>query len=374
MSRKKDLDDKIVWASDPHTLVKHLVYRHYLECWLPKILQSFPEATIVDAFAGPGIYEDGLPGSPVLIAKTFLEHRAFQRFGALNLICLEKRADRTDELRCQIASLPTSPKLRITVVEPGVFTEQQPRLSAVAHGTDPRRPVLWLLDPFKINSVPFSAVLACVAGPHDEVVLTCFTDEMHRFCESESLPSALNRHFGGEGWRSAVPAQGAAVRKLAFARAYGRALEAQGLLYGQFAIEVARQTARYHLILATHSEAGLKCWNPVTWKLDTYTGAGAAAETLHQPDLFGESYVGELERMLRDHAGSEQTMGGLITSTLKAGFVERQLREALDGLASEGLAIRVHPIKARSPWPADGIVRFYAPEDIAFESVRPPVA
>jgi hypothetical protein len=48
-------------AGDPHTLVKHLVYRHYLACWTAKIHQMFSVATTVDAFAGPGVYEDG-PG------------------------------------------------------------------------------------------------------------------------------------------------------------------------------------------------------------------------------------------------------------------------------------------------------------------------
>ncbi len=33
MSRKQELRQKTVWRSDPQTLVKHLVYRHYLD-WI----------------------------------------------------------------------------------------------------------------------------------------------------------------------------------------------------------------------------------------------------------------------------------------------------------------------------------------------------
>jgi three-Cys-motif partner protein len=84
VNRKQELRDKTVWRSDPHTLVKHLVYRHYLACWMAKILQKFRAATIVDAFAGPGVYEDGPDGSPILIAKAFLEHNAYRRFGNLH--------------------------------------------------------------------------------------------------------------------------------------------------------------------------------------------------------------------------------------------------------------------------------------------------
>ncbi len=31
MSGKQELREKAVWRSDPHTLVNHLVYRHYLD-------------------------------------------------------------------------------------------------------------------------------------------------------------------------------------------------------------------------------------------------------------------------------------------------------------------------------------------------------
>src|SRR4051812_35921939 len=66
-----------VYPSDAYTAVKHTVYRRYAQCWMAKILQKFPQgATIVDAFSGAGVYSDGLDGSPIVFAKTFLEHSA----------------------------------------------------------------------------------------------------------------------------------------------------------------------------------------------------------------------------------------------------------------------------------------------------------
>ncbi|MEV6765036.1 three-Cys-motif partner protein TcmP [Streptomyces sp. NPDC051105] len=140
MRRAEELKERTVWKSDPHTQVKHLVYRHYLQCWMGKSCQTFPEATIVDAFAGPGVYTDSPPGSPVVIARTFLEHTAYQRFNRLNLICLEERPDRVEELHRQFAKLPKAPKLHISIQPPGKFAEQQPRLSALARRPrgDPR--------------------------------------------------------------------------------------------------------------------------------------------------------------------------------------------------------------------------------------------
>ncbi|MDQ3422311.1 MAG: three-Cys-motif partner protein TcmP [Actinomycetota bacterium] len=225
MSRKQELREKAVWRSDPHTLVKHLVYRHYLDCWMPKILQKFPTATIVDAFAGPGVYEDGPVGSPLLIAKTFLGHSAYARFNNLRVVCLEQRADRVARLRAEIAAVGQTPKLQMTVLEPSEFAAQQPFLSQVAHGDRPNStPVLWLLDPFNIKSLPFYRVADCLSGRYDEAVVTFFTEEMHRFCTREGFDLTLDEHFGSADWRGAAQVYGEAQRKDALVNAYRRSL------------------------------------------------------------------------------------------------------------------------------------------------------
>lgn len=372
MSRKQELREKTVWRSDPHTLVKHLVYRHYLECWMPKILQKFPTATIVDGFAGPGVYEDGPVGSPLLVAKTFLNHAAYARFNSLRILCLEQRPDRVDRLRAEIAALGPTPKLQMTVLAPGEFAAQQPSLSQVAHGDRPNNtPVLWLLDPFNIKSLPFHRVADCLSGRYDEAVVTFFTEEMHRFCTREGFDQTLDEHFGSRDWRAAAHQRGEGHRKDALVNAYRRSLETcKGVLTEQFGVQVRNTTPRYSLIFATHSEYGLKCWNPVKWKLDSYSGSGASAGTIMQPDLFGTSVIDELSDLLRTHAGTEQTWTRLVAEAVRAGYLEKHLREALDGLAAEGVAIRVEPVEARSPWPDNSVVRFYAPEDVDDSDLR----
>ncbi len=372
MSRKQELREKAVWRSDPHTLVKHLVYRHYLDCWMPKILQKFPTATIVDAFAGPGVYEDGPVGSPLLIAKTFLGHSAYARFNNLRVVCLEQRADRVARLRAEIAAVGQTPKLQMTVLEPSEFAAQQPFLSQVAHGDRPNStPVLWLLDPFNIKSLPFYRVADCLSGRYDEAVVTFFTEEMHRFCTREGFDLTLDEHFGSADWRGAAQVYGEAQRKDALVNAYRRSLETcKGVLTEQFGVQVRNTTPRYSLVFATHSEYGLKCWNPVKWKLDSYSGSGASAGTLMQPDLFGTSVIDELSDLLRAHAGTEQPWSRLVGDATRAGYLEKHLRGALDGLAAEGVAIRVEPVEARSAWPENSVVRFYAPEDVDDSDLR----
>lgn len=369
MRRVDELRERTVWRSDPHTQVKHLVYRHYLQCWMGKILQTFPEATIVDGFAGPGVYSDGPPGSSIVVAKTFLEHTAHRRFRRLNLICLEERPDRVEELQRQFAKLPRSPQLNISIQPPGTFAEWQSRLSALAHHGRAETPVLWLIDPFDLKSAPFSLIRHCLTGPRDEVLFTLFTNELHRFCQREGFDKTMTAYFGGDHWQAATIERRAGARKEAFAAAYQQGLRDEGLFTGSFGIRISNQSARYHLILATHSEAGLKCWAPVTWKLDSYSGQGASADTAETLSLFDEALVVDrLDIALRAHAGTEQRWESLSSQAARLNHMDKHLRQVLDNLAAQGLAIRVDPVKARTAWPEGCTVRFYAPEDVAEES------
>ncbi|MCX4834328.1 three-Cys-motif partner protein TcmP [Streptomyces sp. NBC_01016] len=369
MGRVEELRDQTVWKSDPHTQVKHLVYRHYLQCWMAKILQTFPEATIVDAFSGPGVYSDGPAGSSIVVAKTFLEHTAHRRFGRLNLICLEERPDRVEELQRQFTELPQSPQLKVSIQPPGAFAEQQARLASLAHLGRPETPVLWLIDPFDLKSAPFTSIRQCLGGPRDEVLFTLFTNELHRFCQRDGFDKTMTGYFGGTHWQTAIAERRAGTRKEAFAAAYQQGLQDLGLFTGGFGIKISNQSARYHLILATHSEAGLKCWAPVTWKLDSYSGQGASADTADAPSLFDEaSVVDRLDVALRAHAGTEQRWETLSSEAARLNHMDKHLRKVLDHLAAQGLAIRVDPVKARTAWPEGSTVRFYAPDDVADEA------
>jgi len=171
----------MLWNSEPRTLLKHQVYRQYLRCWMGKICQRFPRSAIVDAFAGPGGYRDGPDGSPVVIAKTFLEHSGRQRFNQLSLICQEKRPDRRDELAARLASLPRAHRLEAHVPPAGELRDRFNALRSAAHGNGEKTPVLWILDPFDYSSAPFGLVRACLATPRDEVLITWFADEIYRF-------------------------------------------------------------------------------------------------------------------------------------------------------------------------------------------------
>lgn len=356
-----------LWNSEPRTLLKHQAYRQYLHCWMGKICQSFPSAAIVDAFAGPGVYLDGPDGSPVVIAKTFLEHSRLPRFGVLRLICLELRPDRRDSLAECLASVPRVSRLNVHVPPPDTLRDRFADVSIDAHGHDRGAPVLWILDPFDISSVPFSLVRACLAESRDEVLVTWFADEIYRFCGDPAKEEAIDRHFGTSRWRRARQIPGEHARKEELLSTYQQSLESlSGVHTGAFSIASKNETARYSLVFATHSDSGMECFNDMKWRMDPYRGHHVSEKrSLHQPGLFDDMpELSPLSTWLKSLAGQAHSFAGLTRQAGRLGFKEPHLRTELSNLAADGLAIREEPLDyTRSPWPAVSRIRFYPSPD-----------
>ena len=55
-----------VWPHDEQTRGKHLVLRSYLDGWFPVLGSWNKRLLFIDGFAGPGEYDQGEPGSPVI--------------------------------------------------------------------------------------------------------------------------------------------------------------------------------------------------------------------------------------------------------------------------------------------------------------------
>lgn len=351
-----------LWPSEPRVLIKHQVYRHYLQCWMGKICQRFNVATVVDAFAGPGEYSDGPDGSPLVIAKTFLEHTAFSRFNRLRLVCLEKRPDRVAHLAKKLASLPQTPKLQLVTKSSGRAAESFGELNRAARGDSRNVPTLWVLDPFDLAGVPFDLVKACLRESRDEVLVTWFADEIYRFCEDPSKANAMDTHFGGTHWRAALRVRGESDRKLALLQEYETGLRSlPNVQTNSISISSKNETARYSLVFATHSDYGLECFNPVGWRLDPVRGRMISERRgMDQGDLFAAFPVmDELERYLRALGGTAVPFPVLRSTARQRGYLEKHLRDALDVLAADGVAVREEPLKARTRWPDVSLVRFY---------------
>src|SRR5258708_1878724 len=70
-----------VWPMEPHTLAKHEILRRYLGAWFPIMSKYNSRIIFFDGFAGPGIYQNGEIGSPLIALQVLIKHSLFPSFG-----------------------------------------------------------------------------------------------------------------------------------------------------------------------------------------------------------------------------------------------------------------------------------------------------
>ena len=96
------------WRMRRHTLAKHELMRTYLDAWFSiHTIQGHQERVIfLDGFAGPGIYDGGEPGSPLIALEALIDHASFPRLAAttFEFIFVEKREDRFERLQSELDS------------------------------------------------------------------------------------------------------------------------------------------------------------------------------------------------------------------------------------------------------------------------------
>ena len=79
-----------VWPRPAHTKAKHDILVKYLQAWFAIMGGSRydQKVGVFDGFAGPGLYDDGEPGSPVLVVDALLGHDYFSRWTDTEFIFL----------------------------------------------------------------------------------------------------------------------------------------------------------------------------------------------------------------------------------------------------------------------------------------------
>ena len=100
--------NQTIWEIEPHTAAKHELLKHYLGAWFPILASREKRIIFLDGFAGPGIYSDDSPGSPIIALNTLLNHGAFPRCNGCEFVFLfiEQDPARFERLQTEIRQFP----------------------------------------------------------------------------------------------------------------------------------------------------------------------------------------------------------------------------------------------------------------------------
>jgi three-Cys-motif partner protein len=277
-----DLHDTL-WKLEPHTAAKHELYRRYVDAWWAIMLQAAPagrpwdQITYIDAFAGPGEYLGGDPGSPVIALESLLMHRFLKQMNPtprrVHLLLTENRSDRAGHLRAVLTHrfgpldlLPVT--ITIRQAEAGAGT-----LELLNETGGRGYPVLAVFDSWGNVNVPHAVICQLARNPASEIIVTFGPNWFSRREELE--PDKLDLVFGGRRyWEPANRESGTDERWRAWLGTYREALGRAGFRYRlQFEI-VPRTGQPLYLVHGTKHAKGVEVMKKAMWDVDGNDGMG----------------------------------------------------------------------------------------------------
>lgn len=269
---------RVPWDIDPHTRVKHEIYRAYLLKWFPILLSDngYPSVTYAEGFAGPGIYTDGTPGSPVVAIQALLdtpELNGSQKVTRFLFVDDDPRCVRLleERLRKSFPARPRPPALMPVRIVAGacedVFEASLEEMQAW------HQPILAVLDSWGNMPVPYRLMRRLAQNPSSEVVVTFGPQHFIRFVSQ--LDNAVDAIFGHDSsWREVASMSDGRQKKRFLLSRYRSMLNQAGFQYLLDFELVTRNGESLYLVFGTNHRRGLEKMKQSVWEVDKLQGLG----------------------------------------------------------------------------------------------------
>lgn len=276
--------EPVLWPLDDHTHAKHRVLAAYLSAWLPVMGQQAkkfrsskdpPRLLVVDGFAGPGRYETGEDGSPLIMLKTLLEHDAFERLGEVEFLFLfiEHDGRRVEHLQRELDNLDAPDNVKV-MLEHGEFEDTFGEIVDDVHGEDGVTlvPTFAFIDPFGYSFTPMSLAGKFLDFERCEALFFLPMVDIVRFVGREGQENAMNSLFGTERWQEAIALEGDERRDFLLSLFEDQLRDGGRVQYVR-SFEIRTDRGReYRLIFASDHEKGLALMKRAMWSVDPVEG------------------------------------------------------------------------------------------------------
>jgi three-Cys-motif partner protein len=290
--------EPVTWKHEEHTGAKHEILRAFFVKWVSIHSGYFTQTggglvRIYDGFAGPGVYEDGEPGSPRILLEELLENPNLR--ARWNVVRYEfsfveqdpRRARMLDGILSGIERARRAAGLwteQITwSVTCGRYEEHVPRPVA-----DRNSALFLFLDPFGYSHAPLTLTTRLVQQPKSDTLIFLPLSFVHRFADREGQDEALDRFFGTSAWRDVPKGPG---RPGALLELFQRQLREAGLTYAlPFRLKPPDGRNEYWIVGASGHPRGFASIKEGYWAVDPVNGFGFAASKPLDADqgrLFG---------------------------------------------------------------------------------------
>jgi len=264
-----------VWAIDPHTIAKHELLKRYLERWFPILGKYNTHMNYIDGFAGPGQYEGGEKGSPIIAIETAMEH--FKRGNlsgvTANFIFVESDKNRAAHLKDQLKQLTTPPQFQIEVIEGEFSEEMTSALSKLETENKNPAPIFAFIDPFGFSGIPMSLVARILQFPKCEVFINIMVEFINRFLKhpKDSVTAHFPDTFGTKEVLEIPSRDGNRLTNIM--ALYRSQLMKYAKFVGRFDMHGRKDQKTYSLFFATNSPKGFEKMKEAMWVVDKHSGS-----------------------------------------------------------------------------------------------------
>ena len=308
----------VTWPMDDHTRAKHEILRRYLDAWLPIMTRFNEHIVYIDGFAGPGEYDGGEPGSPLIAIDAFLKHSYIpMREKGVLFLFIEQDAARCEYLeqllaqRWQTQGLP--PKAKYEIYQGNFDETMTTLLTEIEEQQEQMAPTFAFIDPFGYSHTPMRTIKRLMSHPKCEVLITFMYEEINRFITADYQNKAkqYDTLFGTPAWREI---ENAISSSTAFSLSQERINFIHNLYSDQlrnvgcakyvrsFRMRNKRNATDYFLFFGTRSLRGMTKMKEAMWKVDQ-TGTYEFSDYLNpnQLLLFSQPDYTILQRMLSQY-------------------------------------------------------------------------
>jgi len=365
------------WPMEPHTEAKHDILKYYLGAWFPILATTQRRLLYIDGFAGPGEYERGEDGSPIIALKVARDHmlkRKLQRPGMeLVFIFIEKDKARYENLERKVDELQLPSSFKIDIEWDTFEHVFNSVLKKIEEQSARLAPSFVFIDPFGPTGFPVSLIGGLAQQRRSEVLITFNYQALNQwFLQDESKHKQLDELYGSDVWRQALSVSDSREKEDFLRQAYHNALEGLGWKVRPFRMVNKHNQTQYYLFFGTTHWLGMLAMKQAMWgaapKGDfRYSDLTDPRQACMFEAIYAEEYSQDLAKQLyQNHKGEVVHRQDLIKSDLAWHplCIERHLTRALRFLEYEAspqniIAVELPDRKRRKgTYPEDCIITF----------------
>lgn len=330
--------DSTSWEIKPHTRAKHEILRRYLGAWFPILGSGNTRVVYIDGFCGPGRYQDGEDGSPIIALKEAMSHSKLLAKNKLTFLFLDEREDRINQLKEEIEGMNLPPNFTALPLC-GKFEELEELLNHLKSEGKQLAPTFVFIDPFGFSGLPFRLVQRLLENEKTEVFVNIMISAINRFlCHPEDgVRKRIVELYGTDEVLNI--AQTSTDRDLDLRLLYQRQLQKSARFVRYFEMRDRRNQLIYCLFFASNHPLGHSKMKEAFWKVDKQTGfCFSDATDPHQLIMFEQEDISFLISDLRMKFSRKNVLVKEIENYVEdeTMFTGKHMRKALKQLEDQG--------------------------------------